>query len=992
MDNILKNLNQAQKQAVTDVVGPLLIVAGAGTGKTTVITRRIAYLLEQKKATAEQILALTFTDKAALGMEERVEELLPIGFADLWVSTFHSFGERILKAHALDIGISNSFELLNSIQQATLIRQNLDKFELDYYKPLGNPTKFVSALISHFSRLKDEAISPQEYLEYAEEINADLDQKFAKAKSREMTAEEKANADEAQRILELANAYHIYNQLLLEKNALDFGDLIFYTLQLFQKRPAILRQYQKQFKYILVDEFQDTNFAQYALVKILALPENNLCVCGDDDQAIYKFRGASISNILEFKKDFKQAREIVLTQNYRSGQKILDLAYDFIQLNNPNRLEVALKDKISKKLKSEHKSPGQFQVIFAKSVDQEAKQVVEKIMGLKEKDPKLLWSENVILIRANDQAEIFMSYLDKTGIPYQFLASKGLLTKPLIVDLISFLRLLADYHESKAMYRLLSMEIFKISNADLIYLLNYSSRYNKSLYETLQLINTIKEVSDLGRKKIIQVTQLFEAISVEAKSKPVGEVLFAFIENSGLLKILTQDIADLKNTENILYLNSFFKFIEQIQGRSADHSVKTVLAELENLLQAGETGDLQNMFEEGPETVKIMTIHGAKGLEFKNVFLVGLVDKRFPTIERKEPLQIPDAIVKEILPEGDVHLQEERRLMYVALTRAKENLFLSYARDYGGKTKKKPSRFLIELGLVKEEKKIKKNIKVEPDFLPPPKNKFKATSLELQHLPKSFSFSQLMAYDTCPYQYRYSFVLRVPSRGRHTFSYGKTMHNTLDRFFEELLNQKKAVQSDLFAQSGSAKPKKSLTLENLLKIYEEEWIGEWYDSKQHEAEYKKQGKNSLKDFFAKYENNWPDILFLEKDFNFKLEEIIVKGKIDRVDQLGDGRVSIVDYKTGSMPASKNKVKAEQLYIYALAALDVLKLQPATLVFYYLNNNQNIELAINDKKLATTKKWVVEIARNIKAGDFTPIPQKFKCDFCDFKGICPYRTP
>ncbi len=259
----LKKLNKEQSEAVVHKKGPLLIVAGAGTGKTTVITQRIAYLIEKEEVKPEEILAVTFTDKAAGEMEERVDKLLPYGYVDLWVSTFHSFCERILRDHALDIGLPADFKVLDPTAGWLLVRQNLDKFKLDYYNSLGNPTKFIQALISHFSHCKDQEIYPEDYLAYAERLK---------------TRDDAPESQEVERIKEVANAFHIYQRLLLENSYLDFGDLINYCLKLFKKRPLILEKYREKFKYVLVDEFQDTNWSQYELIKFLAAPKNNLTV------------------------------------------------------------------------------------------------------------------------------------------------------------------------------------------------------------------------------------------------------------------------------------------------------------------------------------------------------------------------------------------------------------------------------------------------------------------------------------------------------------------------------------------------------------------------------------------------------------------------------------------------------------------------------------------------------------------------------------------
>lgn len=340
---LLKDLNSEQKEAITYLDGPLLIIAGAGTGKTMVITKKIAWLILEKKVKPEEILGLTFSEKAAQEMEERIDQLLPYGYFDLWISTFHSFGEKILRNEALEIGLDSEFKILDQPAQYRFIKENLYKFNLDYYRPLGNPKKFIFALIKHFNRLKDEDISPEEYLNHLERSISN--NQSNKKPDQELELEIKKTKEAAQ-------AYKTYQDLKSEKSYLDFGDLIYKTLELFRKRPNILRKYQRQFKYILVDEFQDTNWAQYELVKLLAASKNNLTVSADDDQSIYAFRGSSMNNVFQFKKDFPKTKEVFLVKNYRSSQNILDLAYKFIQKNNPNRLEYQLKKSKIKDQKS----------------------------------------------------------------------------------------------------------------------------------------------------------------------------------------------------------------------------------------------------------------------------------------------------------------------------------------------------------------------------------------------------------------------------------------------------------------------------------------------------------------------------------------------------------------------------------------------------------------------------------------------------------------
>ncbi|MBT4722385.1 UvrD-helicase domain-containing protein, partial [Candidatus Falkowbacteria bacterium] len=446
--SLISESNEAQKRAITHGEGPQLIVAGAGTGKTRVVTARIAWLITEKNVNVDEVLALTFTEKAATEMEERVDQMLPYGYVDLWISTFHAFCDKILKMHALEIGLPNDYKLLDQTQSWMLVQNNLDRFNLDYYKPIGSPTKFIHALLGHFSRCKDEGIKPEDYLKYAEDLKLNSDStsiiKNLKIDTEGLSESEQKEllAQEILRVNELANAFHVYQQILLENDAMDFADLINYTIDLLKRRPAILQKYRNKFKYILVDEFQDTNTVQYELIKMISAPKNNITVVGDDDQSIYKFRGASIANIMDFKKDFPGSKEVVLTENYRSCQEILDISYKFIVQNNPNRLEHELG--IKKELKSHLDCESVIKHIHEASGEDEAKAVIEKIIEIKNSEDKE-WSDFAILIRANSSAEIFISYLNQMDIPYQFLAMKGLYNKPIILDIVSYFKLLDNY-------------------------------------------------------------------------------------------------------------------------------------------------------------------------------------------------------------------------------------------------------------------------------------------------------------------------------------------------------------------------------------------------------------------------------------------------------------------------------------------------------------------------------------------------------------------
>lgn len=974
---LLDGLNPEQQQAVTHDTGPLLIVAGAGTGKTTVITRRIAYLIEQGKAEPDQILALTFTDKAAGEMEERIDKLLPYGYTDLWVQTFHAFGEKLLHRHALDIGVPYDFKLVTETEQWLLVRQHLDRFQLSYYRSLGNPTKFIHALVRHFSRAKDEEIYPEHYLAYAESLQLNSDTETGKKTKKKKTAEP-TDASEAARIMEVANAYHVYQQLLLEQNALDFGDLINYTLRLLRTRPDILAKYRAQFKYILVDEFQDTNWAQYELVKLLAAPDNNISVVGDDDQSIYRFRGASMSNIMQFKQDYPTAAEAVLVHNYRSAQNILDLSHAFIRHNNPNRLEE--KYGINKALRSSATELAVIAHLHGETVNDEYQLIVEKIASLKAADPKLEWHDFAVLARSNDQANQVALALHQAGVPYQSFTSKGLYAKPIIIDVLAYLRLLDNYHESTALWRVLNFPFWNMPMRELVELSHYAHRKSWSLFEAIEKAASIPNLSAGTVAALQNITeQLREHARFSQRQKPT-EVFVAAMHDIGYTKHI-ESLGDAMARLEFSYLNQFYQRMQRWEETQLAPRLRDFLDTITFEIESGEEGSLQIDPDIGPDVVRVMTVHAAKGLEFTYVFIVGLVDRRFPTTERGEPIAMPEALVKEIIPEGDAHLEEERRLMYVAITRAKRGLFFTSAEDYGGARKKKLSRFMTELGIALSAPVAMTTRDV---FASKPAA---AAPVDLKpYLPSAYSFTQLKAFETCPFQYRFAHVLKVPVWGRHTFSFGQSMHLTLERFF--LLRQERAQtqQPSLF---GEATASVDPTLDDLMRIFDESWIDDWYKGKKQAQEYKEQGRQILKEFYTRHEGKWPDTKYLERGFSLKIGPYTIRGQVDRIDAR-DGGVEIIDYKTGKVPASLDDVDKDQLLIYQMAAEVIWREKPVALTFYYLTENKPMSFLASPDDLTALQQKIVHTIDAIQKGDFVPDPEPNKCKFCDFKDICEYR--
>lgn len=967
---LLDGLNEEQRRAVTHSDGPLLIVAGAGTGKTTVITQRIAWLIEQGLCKPEEVLALTFTDKAAGEMEERVDRLLPYGYVNLWISTFHSFCERILKRHAFDIGLPNEFTLLDQTASWLLMKKHFDRFELEYYRPLGNPTKFMHALIKHFSRAKDEAIMPDRYGDYAQLLALNADSACPEG------------LDEHKRIAELANAYHVYQQLLLENGSMDFGDLILSTVRLFRERPVLLSQYRQVFKYVLVDEFQDTNTAQYELIRLISSPKNNLTVVGDDDQAIFRWRGASYQNILSFERDYPDSTRIILTNNYRSPQNILDSAYAFIQQNNPNRLESRLKEgggsALSKRLTSADPLPGILEHLYCATLDEEVDAVLKKIIALKE-ESGVSWGDFAILVRSNDTADPFLVKCAELGIPYHFLAMKGLYAKPIILDIVCFLKVLASCHDSPALYRVLTWPVWDVGHAGLSELTHYAHQKGITLWRACQNVDAITALPAKDREKIQKICGLAERLGAKARQARITELFLTVLKETGLLASISGEKHQ-QDRENLSFINEFFVKVKSFQQAELNGRLHDFMELLSLEQQAGDEGSLARLSELDPDSVKIMTIHGSKGLEFPYVFLVNMVDRKFPTTERGDAIPLPTALLVDRLSSDSAHMEEERRLMYVALTRAQRGFFCSSAEHYGSTRKRKLSQFLHELGISRETPVLFTSQSFEES------RERNETALHRLALPSRFSFSQLTAFRTCPLQYKFSFLLKIPIFGKPAMSFGKTIHETLQKFVERA-----------WESSGRVAPERMDTtpsLGDLLALYQECWIDDWYPSRKLHDEYFAKGKEILTRFHADFSVNKPIVKSVERDFTLKIESspdvYTLKGRVDRVDTLCDG-VEIIDYKTGASKeedglAFKDK---EQLLLYQIAAEEVFGETVTQLTYYYLEDGKKVSFVGNEKDKQKVRQKAQETLQELRESDFSATPG-WHCRFCDFRDICEKR--
>ncbi len=634
-EKLVKGLNEQQQKAVKATDGPLLIMAGAGSGKTRVLTHRIAYLMVEKEVAPWNILAITFTNKAAREMKERIRGILGGASDEIWISTFHSMCVRILRRDIDRIGYNRNFSILDTTDQQSVIKQILKDKNLD-------PKKYdYRALLGTISSAKNELVTPEEYQKTAGDFYTNV----------------------------AAEVYTEYQKRLRKNQACDFDDLIMLTITLFQRVPEVLEYYQRKFQYIHVDEYQDTNRAQYMLVKLLASRFRNLCVVGDSDQSIYRWRGADIANILSFEKDYPNATMIFLEQNYRSTKKILEAANKVID-NNRNRKP--------KNLWTENMDGNKIRYFRADSEQGEAQFVAGKINEMIRDSSRKL-SDIAILYRTNAQSRVMEEVLLKSNLQYTIVGGIKFYDRKEIKDILAYLRLIANPDDDISLRRVINVPKRGIGATSLDKVADYAAMTDGSMYQALQDIDMIG-LSPKITKAAREFRDLIHAYTNQQEYLSVTELVEEVIEKTGYREMLQAE----KSIESQSRLENIDEFLSVTKSFEQSNDDKSLVGFLTDLALVADIDQLDDT-EEAQESVTLMTLHSAKGLEFPVVFLLGLEEGVFPHS-------------RSLMDEEE--MEEERRLAYVGITRAESELYITNAqmRTLFGRTNMNPvSRFIAEI-------------------------------------------------------------------------------------------------------------------------------------------------------------------------------------------------------------------------------------------------------------------------------------------------------
>ena len=954
--------DERQREAIEHGNGPMLVIAGAGTGKTTVLTRRIARLVRENVAQPGEILALTYTDNAAHEMRERVRsDLRGTDISQMQVATFHAYCNNLLIRSGKNFGVLDDKDLW------IYLRRRIRELRLHYFVRAANLSQFLNDLLDFMRRCHDELVGPEKYAEYLRRVEAGelLAPRVCKSKNAGSLSDEETLG----RCREISSVFATVEHMLDEENLGTFSHMITRAYALLQADPKLLAQEQQKTRFILVDEFQDANFAQVKILQKLAAQERNVFAVGDPDQAIYRFRGASSAAFSLFQNQFPGAKLVALEKNRRSTSPILNCAFALISKNpaitseargqfayQRSPLVSAREEDAAREGRPLQSNPVDAVLLTAKEV--ESSDLINQVQQ-QQRQARAPWSDFAVLYRLHSHRDLLATELAEHGIPFS-IENMNVMDTPQARDLFACIGAIVSTHDGAGLFRIASFPQFRISPEKLRAALKAlpKEKQNSSLADVLAKIEGGSAVLDVlqqaraeiartgakGRAALELVMQLF---SLDRSTAPVNAVLgwVGGWEKKAITK--TGELGEL-----LEYLDYF---------READGSIPMPSRE-EN-------------------AVRLITVHSVKGLEFKHVFILRATPPSFPASYKEALFGLPrDLRNPDSLAEDDgkeLFSQEERRLFYVAMTRARDSLTI-YARQGEG-TDSTPAGFLRDLLKDRSLTPWLRKRHARPfqtDMFAEASAAAESPTTQWLKLPPASDLSSRLSatavqnYEMCPLRFKLEREWGLPREVPAAMQYGAVMHRVLRAYYD------------------SVRFERPYSDEALISLFRSDLADAGIqDRYQHEL-YEKQGIAQLLEFVAASRRvPFPNVAHAEEFFEVRFGKTAVVGRIDRIDRTGDGGVTITDYKTGKPQSQEDADESLQLSIYALAAREKWGYRAERLVFYNLEENAAVITTRSELQLREAKLMVEDVAENVAAGRFEPKPG-FYCNFCSYRNLCP----
>jgi DNA helicase-2/ATP-dependent DNA helicase PcrA len=1043
-------LTPAQLEAVQHPGGPLLIVAGAGTGKTRTLAERFAWLVEHDVG-PEEILVLTFSSGAAEELRERIEAAIARPYEELTVTTFHAFCGRLLRDEANEAGVDPFATPVTPADRLAMLLERIDDLPLSQHDLRGNPSALLGSVVQRIDRLKDELISPADYSAWAATLPEDTD----------------ANRMRAAREREFADIFAAHDRMLAEAGTLDFGDLVLHAFRVLRERPHVRARLAQRFRHVLVDEFQDTNFAQGLLLRLLVGEHGNLAVAGDDDQAIYRFRGASTKNLRDFQAESLGVKVVRLEESFRSGQRILDASHAVVAPNE---------DRIEKRLTAAPGTPGG-EVAFWRCANEraQAQAVAADVERLIARDGVAPEDVCVLVRSVKGEGQAVAVALEERAVPYRLTGAAAFFQRAEVRDLLAWLRLLEDPGDAGAVVRALARPPIELRSIDLARVTQIARRRKLDMVGALGAALESPQIPPEARERIITFLKLYRSASGALDSTRPDLFVHRLIERLGLRRQLLF-AATAEVVERLVNLAKFGELAATYARRSPQATARDFARSVAAVAEAG-LREEEATGVDRPRGVQVMTMHAAKGLEFDHVYVLGLFAARMPGPRRRTLEPIPDQLIKESLPADTkhAHVAEQRRLLHVAMTRARRRLVLAYPEVTDRGAHQQASPFAEEARaaaggeweakseeLFGPAETLQSTFRVLRDELMHTIAQVGGrlgelrfdTDLDVSHavvrylevlklsallertragqtvaeaLPEvnarilqSVTAEQREIYDTSAVdeylldaerdeRQRARAVARrtepsleqfLPRRGDGLLLSASDIETyrtcplkyKFARVFripqEPTLNQRFGILIHQVLERFHAGETPSRSLPEMLGLLDAGWRRGGFGGSEQEKQLRGKAEQALIRYHERFQGEEVEPVWFERSFSFNLGPHVLRGRVDRVDRLPDGGYELIDYKTGRPKKPADLREDVQLALYSVAAKEAWQLDAAQQAYYYVLDDAKVPVDWTEDDRDWITDTVLEVADGILGQGFEPTPSFAACSICDYRIACP----